>query len=228
MPSRRSISPRAPRLQLARQRSASFTMRNLSAALNTRRRRLPTVSRVASSPSGPRGWRSLCGGPLRAESRNGFGTICRPFSAHCYLDYQGELSQTTLAFWVTFIRANPGLTGMRTAIQHALAESPDRLVVGDLRDSAASDIVAAWRLPPRRGGLAIVYANGTRGTLEEFASLASQSRYPVGRGAVADAVDICVHLVRDKDTTAGWRLSALDAVTGYDVERREWLLEPLG
>jgi hypothetical protein len=27
------------------------------------------------------------------------GTICRPFSAHWYLSFQGELSQTTLAFW---------------------------------------------------------------------------------------------------------------------------------
>jgi hypothetical protein len=37
----------------------------------------------------------------------GLGTICRPFSAHCYLDYQGELSQTTLAFWESWKKKPP-------------------------------------------------------------------------------------------------------------------------
>jgi hypothetical protein len=37
----------------------------------------------------------------RSGIRDGFGTICDPFSAHRYLDFEGELSHTTLARGVT-------------------------------------------------------------------------------------------------------------------------------
>ena len=66
---------------------------------------------------GALGWRSLCGGPLRAESRNGLGTICRPFSAHWYLSFQGELSQTTLAFWEALRRDEDDVAPSRQELQ---------------------------------------------------------------------------------------------------------------
>src|SRR5690606_23045054 len=84
-------------LPLARQRSAAVTRRSLSAALNTRRCRLGTVSWLPRRSPEACAWRSLSGEPSGLDSRNGLGTFFGPFSAHRYLDFQGELSQTTLA-----------------------------------------------------------------------------------------------------------------------------------
>ena len=95
MPSRRSSASKSPRFPLVRQASASLTMRSLSAALKTRRVFFGTVSRVA--PLGRACRRSLSGEGSRSGIRDGFGTICDPFSAHRYLGFAGELSHTTLA-----------------------------------------------------------------------------------------------------------------------------------
>ena len=95
MPSRRSSDSSAPRLPLARQDSASFTIRSLSAALKTQRVRVGTVSCVALTGRASR--RSLSGSEPRSGTWDGFGTFCGPFSAHRYLGFQGELSQSTLA-----------------------------------------------------------------------------------------------------------------------------------
>jgi len=97
MPSRRSMASRAPRLPLARQASASFTIRSLAAALNTRRGRFATVSRLA-----PLAMSASSGELSRLEIRVGLGTIRDPFSAHRYLRFQERLSQTTLAFGAAF------------------------------------------------------------------------------------------------------------------------------
>ena len=92
---RRRSASRWPRLPFGRQASASFTMRSLSAALKTRRALFGTVSRVALLSRVRR--RSLCGEASWLEIRDGFGTICDPFSAHRYLGFEGELSHPTLA-----------------------------------------------------------------------------------------------------------------------------------
>src|SRR5690606_6701612 len=73
------------------------TTRSLSAALNTLRWRFGTVSNVARLFSDARCGCSLSGKPSASDLRNGFGTLVGPFSAHRYLHFQGELSQTTLA-----------------------------------------------------------------------------------------------------------------------------------
>src|SRR5687768_15807100 len=97
MPSRRSRASRAPRSPLARQASASFTRRSLSAALNSRRGRLATVSTAAPLRPSERSGSALSCELSRPDTRVGLGTIYDPFSAHRYLDFQGELSHVTLA-----------------------------------------------------------------------------------------------------------------------------------
>src|SRR3954463_10507696 len=90
MPSRRSRPSNNPRLPLARQVSASFTRRTLSAALNFRRGRFVTVSTAEPLTPNDRSVSSLSCEPSRPKTREGLGTIYNPFSAHRYLDFKGE------------------------------------------------------------------------------------------------------------------------------------------
>jgi hypothetical protein len=67
-----------------------------------------------SSGLGRRGPRDgyLCGEASRSEIRDGFGTICDPFSAHRYLGFEGELSHPTLAHGdVSLTRSGEPLAG---------------------------------------------------------------------------------------------------------------------
>src|ERR1700690_2662537 len=97
MPSLRSIPSNAPRSPLARQTSASSTIRNFSAALNPRLVRRAFVSTVAPLEPSARKWRSLSTAFSGSRTTDGFGKVSGPFSAHRHLRFQRELSHPTLA-----------------------------------------------------------------------------------------------------------------------------------
>jgi P-type conjugative transfer ATPase TrbB len=115
---------------------------------------------------------------------------------------------------------------MRQAVFDALRARPDRIIVGELRDGTALDLLKAWNTG-HPGGLATIHANDCPGMLQRFCQLVEEAIYPAPRDAVAEAVNVCVHLTLDLQAPAGRRLSGLDAVKGYDRREERWLLEPL-
>jgi type IV secretion system protein VirB11 len=119
-----------------------------------------------------------------------------------------------------------GKYDMRQAVFDALRARPDRIIVGELRDGTALDLLKAWNTG-HPGGLATIHANDTRAMLQRFCQLVEEAVYPAPRDAVAEAVNVCVHLTLDLKAPAGRRLSGLDAVRGYDPRAERWLLEPL-
>jgi len=114
----------------------------------------------------------------------------------------------------------------RQAVFDALRGRPDRIIVGELRDSTALELLKAWNTG-HPGGLATIHANDTRGMLNRFCQLIEEQVYPAPRDFVAEAIDVCVHLTLDLRAPAGRRLSGLDRVHGYNAAEQRWLLEPL-
>lgn len=119
-----------------------------------------------------------------------------------------------------------GKYDMRQAVFDALRARPDRIIVGELRDGTALDLLKAWGTG-HPGGLATIHANDGPGMLKRFCQLVEEAVYPAPRDAVAEAVNVCVHLTLDLKAPSGRRLSGLDAVKGYDKREERWLLEPL-
>lgn len=124
------------------------------------------------------------------------------------------------------VRTKRGKFEMRDAIFAALRLRPDRIIVGEIRDGTALELLKAWNTG-HRGGLATIHANDAPGMLTRFCQLIEEQVYPAPRDFVAEAIDICVHLTLDLSAPAGRRLSGLDVVRGYDADERRWLLEPL-
>jgi type IV secretion system protein VirB11 len=115
---------------------------------------------------------------------------------------------------------------MRDAVVDALRARPDRIIVGEIRDGTALDVLKGWNTG-HPGGLATIHANSTAGMLQRFCQLIEERIYPAPRDFVAEAINVCVHLTLDPKAPAGRRLSGLDAVRGYDAAKQRWLLEPL-
>ena len=124
------------------------------------------------------------------------------------------------------VRTKRGKFEMRDAVFAALRLRPDRIIVGEIRDATALDLLKAWNTG-HRGGLATIHANDTSGMLTRCCQLIEEDRKRADKQFVAEAVNVCVHLTLDLRATAGRRLSGLDAVKGYDRAARRWLLEPL-
>lgn len=124
------------------------------------------------------------------------------------------------------VRTERGKYEMRDAIFDALRGRPDRIIVGELRDSTALELLKAW-FTGHPGGLATIHANDSPGMLKRFCQLIEEDRKTADRGLVAEAINVCVHLTLDLRAPSGRRLSGLDRVTGYDAAEQRWLLEPL-
>lgn len=127
---------------------------------------------------------------------------------------------------VLFVRTVRGKYETRDAIFDALRGRPDRILVGELRDGAALELIKGWNTG-HPGGIATIHANDPIGMLNRFCQLIEEEVYPAPRELVAEAIDVCVHLTLDLSSPAGRRLSGLDSVKGYDSSARKWLLEPL-
>jgi len=131
----------APR---ARQRSASFTMRSLSAALN------PAAApwhrlQVAVIFADLLQLRLALPRTVNLRDTDGFGTVSRPFSAHCNLDYQWELSQVTLAFWGRF--AFGGNTATASARSRAGGSNSTTHRLDEASSSTARSIIGSTARP---------------------------------------------------------------------------------
>jgi pilus assembly protein CpaF len=93
-----------------------------------------------------------------------------------------------------------GAVGLRDLVRQALRMRPDRLVVGEVRDGAVVELLAAMNTG-HEGGCGTVHANSAADLPARIEALALSAG--LGRDAahsqLASAVDAVLHMVRDRD-----------------------------
>jgi type IV secretion system protein TrbB len=68
----------------------------------------------------------------------------------------------------------PGLASMRDLVQQSLQGRPDRILVGEVLDGAAWDMLKAWNTG-HPGGLCTIHADSVEETFERFEDLAAEN-----------------------------------------------------
>ncbi|MGD0680259.1 MAG: P-type conjugative transfer ATPase TrbB [Polyangiaceae bacterium] len=121
------------------------------------------------------------------------------------------------------ILVQPGVHSWRDAVMAAMRFRPDRILVGEVRDGSALDLLQAWNTG-HPGGLATVHANDTRAMLDRLCQLIEEVVYPAPRALIAQTIQVCVHIQRDRTHPSGRRVSGLDRVTGLNADG-SWKLE---
>jgi Flp pilus assembly CpaF family ATPase len=111
------------------------------------------------------------------------------------------------------------------AIMDAMRFRPDRIIVGEIRDGSALEMLKAWNTG-HPGGIATVHANDTGAMLDRVCQLIEEVVPAAPRAMVADTVDVCVHLRRDPSHPAGRSVTGIDEVHGISNENR-WILVPI-
>jgi P-type conjugative transfer ATPase TrbB len=110
---------------------------------------------------------------------------------------------------------------LASLVKEALRASPMRIVVGEVRDVAAADLLEAWSTG-HPGGMATVHASDPLGALNRLERLAQRTAHPQ-RVLVAEAVHLIVFL----EIAAGARrVRSLARIRGLD-ERGEYRVEIL-
>jgi type IV secretion system protein VirB11 len=103
-----------------------------------------------------------------------------------------------------------GVATMQQLVKDTMRCRPDRIIVGEVRDGAALDLLKAWGTG-HPGGVATVHAHGARATLTRFEQLVQEVVVTVPRHLLAETVHLIVCLER---VPGGRRVTDLAAVTG--------------
>jgi type IV secretion system protein VirB11 len=110
-------------------------------------------------------------------------------------------------------RRHPQPIGVGDLVRDALRMRPDRIVVGEMRDGAAAlETLKAWNTG-HPGGLSTLHANSAAEALSRLEDLISEVAARPPRRAIAQAIDLIVHIRR---TRAGREVEALLQVNGVD------------
>jgi type IV secretion system protein VirB11 len=122
------------------------------------------------------------------------------------------------------VLVQPDSLSWRSAVMAAMRVRPDRIIVGEIRDGSALELLKAWNTG-HPGGLATIHANNTRGTLDRFCQLLEEAVPNAPRALVAQTIHLCVHIQRDPAHPAGRRVSGVDRVLGVGADG-SWQLQP--
>ncbi len=91
-------------------------------------------------------------------------------------------------------RTDPPVT-MRDLVQMTLRLRPDRIVVGEVRDGAALEVLKAWNTG-HPGGLLTLHANSAADALMRLEDLCMEARMTAPKRLIASAVDLVVFIAR--------------------------------
>ncbi len=112
------------------------------------------------------------------------------------------------------------------AIRDALRSRPDRMVIGEVRDGSALDLVKAWNTG-HPGGIATIHASSAALALDRLCQLIEERVAQAPRSLIAETIDLIIFVERDD---SGWQVRELSRVLGYDERSsvtRGWKLEPV-
>jgi P-type conjugative transfer ATPase TrbB len=105
-------------------------------------------------------------------------------------------------------------------VRLTLRASPDRIVIGEVRDKAAMQLLDAWSTG-HPGGVATVHATDAQGALERLDRLAQRNGVPSQAHLVAEAVDLVVVIVggsQPRRVREMVRVLGLDAAGRYELK----------
>lgn len=116
---------------------------------------------------------------------------------------------------------------MRQLVKAALRHRPDRIIIGEVRDAEAFDLIDAMNTG-HRGSISTIHANSPRQALARLASLSLRARLEMRYAdlllEVGHVVEIVVQIER-----AGRRrrVAAIDEVRGYDPTKGRFRMKRL-
>jgi pilus assembly protein CpaF len=117
-------------------------------------------------------------------------------------------------------RERPGWAGVsiRSLVKAALRHRPDRIVLGEIRDASAYDLLQALNTG-HSGSMSTVHADSARGALARFASLVLESGVQLPFGAVKANIGAALHYLVQIERRRGRRyVSEVIELRGYNPD----------
>lgn len=110
-------------------------------------------------------------------------------------------------------RSEPAVT-MRDLVKTTLRLRPDRIIIGEIRDSSALDMLKAWNTG-HPGGVGTVHANSAEDALYRIEDLIGEVLQSIPRRAIAQGINVIVYMERDHSRKAGRIVRSIVSVEGF-------------
>jgi P-type conjugative transfer ATPase TrbB len=117
-------------------------------------------------------------------------------------------------------RTDPPVT-MTDLVRDTLRLRPDRIIIGEVRDGSALDVLKAWNTG-HPGGLATIHANSAAEALTRLEDLIGEVTQRVPHRAITQAINVVVFIER---TATGRRIRDVSRLVGR--ENDAYVLEPV-
>ncbi len=108
----------------------------------------------------------------------------------------------------------------------AMRNSPDRIVIGEVRDGAALDMLKAWNTGCP-GGIATIHANSPEAAVQRVLDLACEVTPNPPYCLAVEALNIIVQIKADRKYTSGRKVTGIVELQGYETEKNEFFFKRL-
>ena len=115
---------------------------------------------------------------------------------------------------------------MNTLLWLAMRNSPERIIVGEVRDGAALDLLKAWNTGCA-GGIATIHANHAKAAMQRLIDLSCEATNTPPYTLAAEAVDVIVHIEANRHHPAGRQVTELVAVEGFQPQQQQFIFQSL-
>ncbi len=113
------------------------------------------------------------------------------------------------------MRTVENVVTLRDLVKDCLRLRPDRIVVGEVRDGVALDLLKAWSTG-HPGGIATVHANGAEAALQRLKALMSEVVSTPDLSLIGSAVDLVIYIEKNS-THARRMIREIRAVDRYNT-----------
>ncbi len=114
-------------------------------------------------------------------------------------------------------RSEPAVS-MRDLVKTTLRLRPDRIIIGEIRDGSALDMLKAWNTG-HPGGVGTVHANSAEEALYRIEDLIGEVSLTIPKRAIAQGIDLIVFMERDSSNRAGRSIRSLVTVEGLENDK---------
>lgn len=104
---------------------------------------------------------------------------------------------------------------LRKLLWISMRNSPDRIVVGEVRDGAAFELLKAWNTGCP-GGIATIHANSPSGALQRLIDLSLEVVSIAPLSLIYEAIDVIVQIELDNKGSSGRRVTSICKVKGLN------------
>lgn len=125
---------------------------------------------------------------------------------------------------VFFLTSDVAGIGMRQLASVCMRYAPRRILVGEVRDSAALELLKLWNTG-HPGGIGTFHADTAAEALERLEELVEEAGVGCKQKLIGRAIDLIIHMEKTADNAR--RLSSILSVKNYDAEKGRYVTAPL-